>query len=58
MDARQLSPSVESYLAFDIGGTKIASGLVTFRQDDTPLVEGAARISTDGCRAAMMSSGG
>lgn len=47
MDARQLSPSVESYLAFDIGGTKIASGLVTFRQDDTPLVEGAARISTD-----------
>ena len=47
MDARQLSSPVESYLAFDIGGTKIASGLVTFRQNDTPLVEGAARIDTD-----------
>lgn len=42
--------TVDSYLAFDIGGTKIASGLVTFGDEAMPTVAYRDSIPTDAHR--------
>lgn len=38
------------YLTFDIGGTKIASGFVTFRGNDAPLIEDVRSVPTEAQR--------